>query len=307
MNKFVVYLALPALLGLYSCQDQPPNRGQKAVQQEPSLHTKLEQLAAPYKARIGLALVHIEKGDTLSLNNAGQYPMQSTYKFPLAIAILQLVDKGILSTEQKVHLAPGDLRPHTWSPLREKYPQGNIDISVQELLQYTVSQSDNNACDVLFRLAGGPPAVQQCLQQAGITGIRVVNTEAEMAKDWKIQYDNWARPSAMADLLVLFYRGKLLSPKSTAALNNMMTQTLNSAGRIKGNLPEGTMVAHKTGTSDTNSEGLTAASNDVGIITLPDGQHLAVAVFVRDSKETQRTNENIIALLSKAVFDHYRQ
>ena len=307
MNNTVTCLALSALLGLYSCQEQPAQHQQedKTVQQAPTLHSTLEQLAAPYKANIGLALVHIEKGDTLSLNNARQYPMQSTYKFPLAVAVLQQVDKGILSLEQKVHLTQQDLRPGTWSPLREKHPKGNVDLSVQELLQYTVSQSDNNACDVLFRLVGSPAVVQQCIQQAGIADMKVVNTEAEMAKGWEVQYDNWAKPQAMANLLVLFYQGKLLSAKSTAVLNDMMTITSNSAKRMKGALPEGTVVAHKTGTSDTNIAGLTAATNDVGIITLPNGQHIALAVFVNDSKESGSTNENIIAILSKAVYDYY--
>lgn len=311
MNKYLLCLPLLASLGLYACQ---PKSGEekkatevKEVKQSIMPRQQLEQLTANYKADIGIALIHLEKGDSLSLHNDRQYPMQSTYKFPLALAILDRVDKGILRLEQKVHVDKKDLRRSTWSPLRDKYPDGNIDITLKELLQYSVSQSDNNACDVLFRLIGGPHKVQEYLLQHGIKDISVKNTETEMATAWQIQYDNRARPSAMAALLRLFYQGKLLTPGNNDLLLRQMTESANSDKRIKGLLPAGTLVAHKTGTSDTNDEGVTAATNDVGIITLPDGGHIALAVFVSNSKENHETNERIIAEVAKAVFDHYSQ
>ena len=122
--------------------------------QSSTIRQKLEQLVKPYRATIGVAIVEIEDGDTVMINNAHHYPMQSTYKFPLAMAVLHQVDQGKLSLTQKVHIDKKDLRP-TWSPMRTKYPEGNIDLTVGELLEYTVAQSDNNACDVLFRLVQG--------------------------------------------------------------------------------------------------------------------------------------------------------
>ena len=82
-------------------------------------------------------------------------------------------------------------------------------------------------------------------------------------------------------------------------------ETKTGPYRIKGQLPPGTPVAHKTGTSDTNKEGVAAAVNDVGIITLPDGKHVAIAVFVANSREDSATNEKIIADISRAVWDDF--
>ncbi len=305
-KRTALYLALIALPGLQACQAQTPKHESTTQKQQSSLRQELEQLIRPYNASVGIALIGVETGDTLSLNDQKHYPMQSVYKFPLALAVLQQVDQGMLSLEQKVHLTKDDLRP-TWSPVRDKFPKGNIDLTVHELLTYTVSQSDNNTCDILFRLVGGTAVVQQSLLQSGIRDIKVVATEAEMATAWPVQYSNWARPGAMAVLLRDFYQGKLLSRKSTDLLLHMMTESANSPVRIKGLLPEGITVAHKTGTSDTNKEGLTAATNDVGIITLPNGRHIALAVFVSDTKETKTVNEKIIAGIAKAVFDHYNQ
>jgi len=76
------------------------------------------------------------------------------------------------------------------------------------------------------------------------------------------------------------------------------------AHRLKGFLPEGTVVAHKTGTSGT-SNGLTRATNDVGIVTLPDGRHMAIAVFVSDSKANEAVREGVIAKIARAAWDYW--
>ena len=49
--------------------------------------------------------------------------------------------------------------------------------------------------------------------------------------------------------------------------------------------------------------GITSATNDIGIITLPDGRHLAVAAFVSDSAANDDTRDAIIARLAKAAWD----
>jgi beta-lactamase class A len=61
-------------------------------------------------------------------------------------------------------------------------------------------------------------------------------------------------------------------------------------------------VAHKTGTSG-SQKAITAATNDLGIITLPNGTHLAIAVFVSDSAADEATREGVIAKIAKAVLD----
>lgn len=274
--------------------------------QNGTLRQKLEHLVQPYRATIGVAIVGIEDGDTVTINNEHHYPMQSAYKFPLAMAVLHQVDQGKLSLIQKVHISKKDIRP-TWSPMRTKYPKGNVDLTVGELLEYTVAQSDNNSCDVLFRLVQGTENVERYIRDLGIQNMAITATEEEMSKHWEVQYTNWTTPLAMAQLLDVFYQKKPLSETSSAFLTKIMTESANSSNRIKGLLPVGTVVAHKTGTSDTNERGKTAATNDVGIITLPNGKHIAIAVFVSDSMETHETNEKIIADIAKTTFDYFTE
>ena len=81
-----------------------------------------------------------------------------------------------------------------------------------------------------------------------------------------------------------------------------MINTTTGPGRIKGLLPPGTPVAHKTGTSNTNDKGITAATNDAGIITLPNGKPLIITVFVKDAAADETTREKVIARSAAAAY-----
>lgn len=281
---------------------------QKTFAQTDSLKKILQSIIKPYKADIGIAVKHFEKNQTTVVNGTAHYPMQSVYKFPLALAVLAQVDKGIFSLEHKIHIAKADLRPNTWSPLREKYPEGNVDITLAELLAFTVSQSDNNGCDILFRLMGGTKKVNAFIHQLGVEKIAIAATEEEMAKAWPVQFTNWAEPAAMLHLLELVYKKEQLSEASNDFLLKIMTETSTGPNRIKGLLPAGTSVAHKTGSSGTNDKDITAATNDVGIITLPNGQHLGIVVFVANASHIdEKSRDAVIAGISKAVWDYYQR
>ena len=108
----------------------------------------------------------------------------------------------------------------------------------------------------------------------------------------------------MVVLLRALHEGRGLSEPSRALLLRLMTQTPTGSRRIKGLLPVGTVVAHKTGTSGT-VKGLTPATNDVGLVTLPNGRHLAVAVFVSDSMANDSAREKVIARVARAAWDYW--
>lgn len=273
--------------------------------QKEALKRKIEEIVLTAKGDVGVAMMGFENRDTLTFHGQGKYPMQSVYKFPLAMAVLDQVDKGKLSLDQKIHVEKTDLLPDTWSPLREKYPTGNVDVPLRELLSFTVSQSDNNGCDILFRLLGGTHSVQQYIHGLGVKGIAIAGTEEEMHKDWNVQFTNWCEPIAMLQLLDIFYKGKILSKSSNDFLWKIMTETSTGPNRIKGLLPVGTKVAHKTGSSGSTSEGLTAATNDVGIVALPDGKHFAIVVYVSNATADGKTLETVIAHISKAAWDYF--
>ena len=189
------------------------------------------------------------------------------------------------------------------SPVRDKHPKG-VELSVSELLRFSISESDGTASDVLMKLAGGAEAIQTYLNDHGISEMVVANTEKEIGQDWQTQYRNWASPEAAVALLRALHERQGLSETSQTLLLKFLTESTPGPKRLKGLLPAGTIVEHKTGTSGTEN-GVTAATNDIGIITLPNGRHLAIAVFVADSPADEGTREDVIAKVALAVWDKW--
>ena len=269
-----------------------------------TLPDSIRKISAAAHGTVGVALF-VAPADRYAFNGNGHFPMQSVYKFPLGLYILDLVDKGSLSLDQKVSVQKGDWERQTYSPLRDKYQGSDAEISVREILSYTVSLSDNNGCDLLFRLAGGPGKVNDYIHSLGIKDIAITATEAEMHAAWEVQYSNWCTPLALVALLEGFDSGKYLSPAADSLLLQLMIAGAARIPRIGALLPPGTVVARKAGTSDTNAAGIAAATNDAGIITLPDGRHLLVAVFVKDSKADMATREGVIGRIARTAYIAY--
>jgi beta-lactamase class A len=188
-----------------------------------------------------------------------------------------------------------------YGPLREKYPEGGVDLPLREILRGAIVQSDGLASDLLLKLV--PPAdVTRFLRNLGVEGMTVATTEKAMAGNAQVQYLNRTTPAEAVALLSLLQEGRGLSAASRELLLADLTAAETGPRRLKGQLPEGTPVAHKTGTSGTFS-GLTRATNDIGLITLPDGRHLAVAVFASDSRASEGAREGAIAGIARAAWD----
>ena len=103
-----------------------------------SLKHEIDEFLRTKHADVGVAVLDFESGDTLTAGNDKRYPMQSVYKFHLALAVLHHVDQGRLSLDREIAVTESDLIPDTWSPLREKYPDGNVELPLKDILAYTV-------------------------------------------------------------------------------------------------------------------------------------------------------------------------
>jgi beta-lactamase class A/beta-lactamase class A VEB len=272
------------------------------------LRNKIEQIVSNKNAVVGISIIGNDGKDTLSLHGDRRFPMQSVFKFHIALAVLSEIDKGKLSLDQKIEISKDELLPEDfWSPLRDENPNGGS-FTIEKLIQYSVSHSDNTACDILIRLIGTPKTVEEYIKKSGIGQIQITFNEEEMQAKWENMFQNWTTPKAASATLRLFYENKdnLLSKASYDFFWKTNKETTTGKNRIKGMLPEGTIVAHKTGWSGTNKEtGITAAVNNIGIVFLPDGKYFIISVFVSESKEDFDTNEKIIADIAKATYDFY--
>jgi beta-lactamase class A len=173
-------------------------------------------------------------------------------------------------------------------------------------MELMITRSDNHATDGLIHAVGGVSAINTWLAKAGIVGQHLDNTIATMVRDdgrvnpaTTIDTRNASTPRAMLALLAAIDRGGVLSPQSRAVLLDTMTRTSTGKNRMRAGLPDGTVFAHKTGT-------LAGVTDDVGIIRLPDGRHLALAIFVT-GPEGHTPHATMIAQVTRALYDGYTQ
>jgi beta-lactamase class A len=279
-----------------------PQTPERAACSPQSLHARMEEFARVTEGPVGAAVQIVEGGELVAFNGGQKFPMQSVYKLPIGMAVLRQVDLGKLNLEQKIAVRKEDfVTAGQYSPIRDKNPRG-VELTLRELLRFMISESDGTACDVLLRVLGGPSEATNYLVELGVGDVIVATTENEMGHDETAQYRNYATPEASVALLRALQEGRGLSAESRSLLLDFMVNSTRGVKRIKGALPSGTIVAHKTGTSGT-TRGLTRATNDIGLITLPDGRHLAVAVYVSDTKADEATREGVIAKISRAAWD----
>lgn len=257
------------------------------------LNERLAAISARAGGDVGVAVIHVESGTEAAFQGERQLRLYSVFKLPLAVAVLREVEANRLRLEQKVRTTPAEIVPG-WRGNTELWRKP-VERTVSELLELSIARSDNTSSDKLLSLVGGPEAVTRLTRSLGLADITIQSTVREyVAQGGK---NNTGAARDLARLLALLQKGDLLRPPQTSLLVGIMERATTGERRLRGSLPAGTRVADKTGTGET-------ATNDVGLITLPDGRgHLAMAVLISNSKLPAEDQEKLIAELARAAYD----
>jgi len=306
------------------------NKTTKPVLAEKSVSQKIEKLAEGLVGRIGVAAQEIGSGLTVTINGDEPFVMASTYKVAIAVTILRQVDEGKLKLTDLVD-CPAEKMVAGPNPLVTYLFHPGVKLSVANLIEPMITDSDNSATDYLLELAGGPEVVTKMLRSIGITDFRVDRYVSEILRDFygledrayqsfalaayakdptlllrqadrNLDFEKDPRdhttPKAMLQLLLAIDNGTALSEKIREFLLGVMSRTSTGGRRLRGLLPKGTPVADKTGT-------IGGVANDVGFVTLPDGRRFAIAVYTKSSKTSEADREKAIAEVTRSLYDFY--
>ncbi len=297
------------------------------------LLSEIERLAKQSGGTVGVAAYHLESARGVWLNEGERFPMASTYKVPIAVQLLTRVDLGEIALSDMVELEPVDIHPGSGT-ISSLFDDPGVALSLTNLMELMLLISDNSATDLTLRAAGGPDAVNARMRELEITDLSVDRPTSllisdfvgvEAPADGRISLDDFgtlaemtteegreaaaeafardprdtSTPRAMVRLLERVWRGEALSDESTEILKDVLLRVQTGTGRIKGVLPPGTDVGHKTGT-------IGGTTNDVGTIYLPDDAgHVLTVVFVKDSELPVPAREAVIAQISRAIYDYF--
>jgi beta-lactamase class A len=324
--------------GAHSAGARVTNIAERSVTMSPklksarsALEAEIARIAATAGGKVGVSARHLESALAVSLNGTEMYPMASTFKIAVAGALLTQVDAGRLSLEQMISVDPALVLSS--EGIAEIFPYPGVSASVHNLIESMLTRSDNTATNVLTRLAGGPAAVTAWVRSIGVENMRIdgdtngivgrffdlppseesvdaqlkklfaANPElGNLANEPNAKFDDDPRDTATPDAMVLLLSeiqdAHLLSAASTDVLLGAMERCITGLKRLRGMLPPGTLVRHKTGT-------IGGTVNDVGIITLPDGRgRIAIAVFIKKSAKPIEARERAIAEIARSVYDY---
>jgi beta-lactamase class A len=302
---------------------------------------KIKELEVKTASTLGVSIVNTQTGERISYHGDEHFPMASVFKVPLAVRFLKMVDEQAINLDDTVTITSNDLRPGSGWLIENIHPGDTVRLSKKEIFELMLIKSDNAASDMIMEMVGGPAAVSAQLKKIGIQEVRVDRSIAEVMLDYfgvakQPAPDSWdfdlicdrlatvsqndieegfkkylddprdtATPEAYADLLRMIYMGKVLKISSTRLLLETLRNVETGEVRLKGKLPAGTVVAHKTGTAG-SLNGTNAATNDVGIISLPHANGaIVITVFIKKSESELNVREQAIAEIGRLAYDYW--
>lgn len=297
MNRKLLLTAVAVIL-LTAC------RQREAVSHDykTGLEKELTAIADSAKGDVGIALIY--DGDTLTVNNDAIYPMMSVFKLHQAVALCRMFEVNGTSLDSVMTLRRSELDPDTWSPMLKDHTGEEISLPMRRLLEYTLIESDNNASNEMFVRLMPPAACDSVI--AGIIprgSFEIRFNEAEMQADHSQAYSNRTSPLGAAILIDRVFTDTLVGKDYQDFIKSALMRCQTGPDKISAALSEreGITIGHKTGSGYRDDNGRLAASNDVAFITLPDGRHYSLAVFVKDFDGTDAEAAATIARISEAV------
>jgi beta-lactamase class A len=333
----VIILSLSLLISANNLEGYSAFIKAKYGDEDTSINRLKDEIARYEKiteGSVGVASIHLESGRSFFYNRDIRYPMASTYKIPIAVKLLSLVEKGEIKLSDMIEVQKSDLHPGS-GIIAQLLDDPGVVLSVQNLLELMLLISDNSATDLCLKIVGGSESVTQKMREIGIMDIDVnrptyvaianylgvtsvkegepysdeeaLKELGKLSKEQREQAEqafskdkrDTATPAAMAQLLRMIWNKEILSKENSEYLLDIMKRCQTGKARIKGILPPNTIVHHKTGT-------IGSTTNDVGIIELPgDVGNLIAVVFIKDAEIDNEKSEEVIAQVARALYDYF--
>ena len=296
------------------------------------LNRMVREIVRSADGTFGVAAEHLESGAGFSVNGDELFPMASVFKLPILTEVMSEIREGKFGLADAWEVKPSD-QFYVGSLLSDLKAPG-VRLSVENLINLMMWQSDNTATDLLLTRVG-IAAVNARLRSFGIDKITVGRTVREILLDYyvgestpylkmspgefkavysKILAENpgaaekagrrfglnpldHASPLAVNALLGKIFRKEIIDAAACEHILKVMAGCQTGLKRIRGLLPPDTVVAHKTGT-------IGGTLNDCGIIELPGGLgHVALSVLSKDADPDHA--EDVIALIAKSIYDYF--
>jgi beta-lactamase class A len=274
-----------------------------------TLRAGIERTTTSVKATWGIYIKSLETGEEIAIDADRQMETMSTIKIPLMVEALEQIKAGKFKLSDKYTFVQPDSQPGTGTI--QRLDPGAV-MTVKDLITMMIVVSDNTATEVLYRMVGGPEAVNARMDALGLRNTRAMNVPSRwfpvlnaapsrdaFAREGKHPF-GLSTPREMGRLLEQMERGTLVDKPSSDLMLRIMRGQLYRT-RIPRYLT-GYAIPHKTG------DFLPYVGDDVGVLEAP-GKTIVLTVFTGNHFGSGEMLENAIGLVAKDVADYfsYRQ
>ncbi len=240
--------------------------------------------------RLGVALIDSKGALLLGFNRDDRFAMCSTFKAPLAAAVLMGAESGKFGLEGQVAFSKSDLQEYA-PVVKANMKRGRM--SMAELAEAAVEVSDNSAANLLLPFVGGPEGLTAFMRSHGDAVSRLDRNEPDLNENAEGDVRDTTSPAAMAGLMArLIFQD--MQPDSTKRLREWLNGSSTGDRRIKAGLPEGWTSGGKTGSCGT-------AFNDVALVKAPSGEEYVLAIFLDRPTVDAKAADSAIAQAARAA------
>lgn len=242
--------------------------------------------------RLGVAALDTGTGRWLRHDENGRYAMASTFKLPLAAAILAEAEAGRLALDREIAFTRADLVPY--APVVEaNLERGRL--PVERLCAAIVEVSDNAAANLLLARVGGPAGLTRFCRANGDAVTRLDRTEPELNANLPGDPRDTTSPAAMAALMRTLLLGDALRPASRARLIGWMQGATTGLQRLRAGLPPSWRAGDKTG------NGANGAANDLAVAFPPGRAPILIASYTSGGTAERPARDAIHASVARAA------
>jgi beta-lactamase class A len=237
----------------------------------------LKKIRERIGGRLGVHALDSQSGKRWGLDENSRYAMASTFKLPLAAALLWQVDRKAFTLDHALAIKATDILPN--SPVVQAKLEAGMDaMTIRELCGAVVTYSDNTAANVLLSGIGGPSAFNQFMKVAGDEVTRLDRHEPALNTNIPGDPRDTTTPRAMVDLMLRLFTQDVLSLPSRALLIDWMVASRTGMDRVRAGLPKSWNPGDKTGTGENG------AFNDLVVAYPPRRRPVFAAVYMSESK-----------------------
>lgn len=286
-------LVLPALL-LATPAAAPAQgagaQGAPAARALAALRPVLEARIARHRGVVGVALLDPRTGESLSIRGDAPFPSASVIKVPILVEVFQQVEKGKLRLHDPLVLLEADKVPGAGVL---QFLHAPLELTVRDAAILMIILSDNTATNLLIDKVG-IRAVNARMDTLGLPQTRL---HAKVFRGRTTMIDSAAyekyglgvtTPDDMARLLAMIYRGEAVSDDASRQMVEILKAQMKD-DRIPRYLPEGTVVANKTGE-------LNEVKHDCGIVYAR-ARDYVLCIMTRDNADRRWVLDNEALLL----------